>query len=90
MGYQVTISSKGQIVIPKDVRNALGLKPGEKLMLDRVGRRMTLDAPPLPRERIGYEEFRHRMPRYEGPPVAIDDMRVDFDALEAWQGRNRE
>lgn len=88
MGYEVTISSKGQIVIPKDVRDALGLKPGEKLQLGWAGRRLTLDAPPSPRERISYEEFRRRVPRYEGPPVAIGDMTVDFAGLERWRERN--
>ena len=88
MSYQVTISSKGQIVIPRDVRQALGLRPGGKLTLDWTGRRMTLDAPEPPRERISYEEFRRRVPRYEGPPIAVEDMTVDFEALNAWRERN--
>ena len=33
----VTVSSKGQIVIPLDVRKALGLKEGEKLELSTRG-----------------------------------------------------
>ena len=87
MGYEVTVSSKGQIVIPKDVRDALGLKTGEKLMLDRVGRRITLDAPAAPRERISYEEFRRRVPKYEGPPVAVEDMTSRIGELfRDWDG----
>lgn len=87
MGYEVTVSSKGQIVIPKDVRDALGLKSGEKLTLDRVGRRITLDAPAAPRERISYEEFRRRVPKYTGPPVAVEDMTSRIGELfKDWDG----
>lgn len=86
MGVEITMSSKGQIVIPKDVRDALGLKAGEKLVLERVGRQLILKAPEPPRERISYEEFRRRVPKYEGPPVAIEDMTVDFDYL--WRDRS--
>ena len=88
MRIEVVMSSKGQIVIPKDVRDALGLKAGERLILDRVGRRLTLDAPPASRERISYTEFRRRVPKYEGPPIAIEDMTVDFDALHVWRERD--
>ena len=74
MGFEITLSSKGQIVLPKDVRDALDLKPGEKLTLERVGRRIIIEQSAPPRKRISYEEFRRRVPRYEGPPVAVEDM----------------
>lgn len=85
MNAKTTLSAKGQVVIPKDVRDSLGLKPGEQLSVWQVGRRIILEAPELPRERISYEEFRRRVPKYTGPRVAIEDMSVDFDVL--WPDR---
>ena len=38
----VTLSPKFQVVIPRAVRNALGLKPGEKLRVIRYGNRVEL------------------------------------------------
>jgi AbrB family looped-hinge helix DNA binding protein len=32
----VTLSSKGQLVIPKEIREALGIKPGKKVVFKRV------------------------------------------------------
>lgn len=81
MGIEVTISSKGQIVIPKGVRDALGLETGGKLMLERVGQRLILEAPQPPRERISYEEFRRLLPRYEGPPATLEEMRSAIDEM---------
>lgn len=37
-----TLSSKNQIVIPRDARQALGLKPGDKLMIVVRGDRVLL------------------------------------------------
>jgi len=34
---QVTLSSKHQIVVPRDARRALGLKPGDKLVIVSLG-----------------------------------------------------
>lgn len=86
MSVAITMSSKGQIVIPKDVRDALGLRAGERLSLERVGRRLILEVPEEPRETISYEEFRRRMPKYEGPPIAIEDMTIDWDHLAERHG----
>lgn len=38
----VTISSRYQIVIPKEIRDALGLKPGQKVQAIRRGQRIEL------------------------------------------------
>lgn len=88
MGIEITISSKGQIVIPKDVRDALGLRAGGKLTLERVGNRVILEAPAPARPRISYEAFRRLVPKYDGPSVAVEDMTVDFAALQALRERN--
>jgi len=39
---QVTISSKYQVVIPKDVRERLGIRPGQKVEAFAVGGRIEL------------------------------------------------
>ena len=83
MGIEITVSSKGQIVIPKDVREALGLEAGSRLVLERVGDRLILERPSPPRERISYEEFRRRVPKYEGPPATIEEMNEAVDRMFA-------
>jgi AbrB family looped-hinge helix DNA binding protein len=42
----VTISSKGQLVIPKEVRKALGLKPKQKVLLKVVKDHAEIEALP--------------------------------------------
>jgi antitoxin PrlF len=37
MKVQAKITSKGQITIPRDVRRALGVRPGDKLVFEKVG-----------------------------------------------------
>jgi AbrB family looped-hinge helix DNA binding protein len=46
------LSSKGQIVIPKEIRKRLGLKPGDKVNLEMLeGRRAVIQpAAPPPRD----------------------------------------
>lgn len=36
---QATMTSKGQVTIPKDIREALNLEPGSKVMFVRIGPR---------------------------------------------------
>lgn len=38
----VTLSPKYQVVIPRSIRNALNLKPGEKIQAIRYGQRVEL------------------------------------------------
>ena len=40
---EVTLAERGQIVIPKEVRDALGLKPGARLRLRVEGGRLLIE-----------------------------------------------
>lgn len=37
------LSSKGQVVIPTDIRRRLGLKPGTELLVTTAGRKIVLE-----------------------------------------------
>lgn len=39
---EATLSSKNQIVIPREAREALDLKPGDKLIVSTVGGKMII------------------------------------------------
>lgn len=87
MGVEIKISSKGQVVIPKDMRDALQLVAGGSLVAHREGHRIILETPRPAREKISYEEFRRRVPKYQGPPVAVEDMTANIGKLfKEWDG----
>jgi AbrB family looped-hinge helix DNA binding protein len=76
MGYKTSLSAKGQVVIPKDVREALGLSEGAQFDVHMMGsdivfrpkgKKSTLSTSEI------LESVRAKHP-YTGPPVSIDDM----------------
>jgi AbrB family looped-hinge helix DNA binding protein len=75
------LSSKGQIVLPKDVRDALGWPKGQILTVQRTSSGVLITPPEPKRERISWEEFRRRVPKYNGPPIAIEDMKTRIGDL---------
>jgi AbrB family looped-hinge helix DNA binding protein len=81
MASQTKLSVKGQVVIPKDVRDALNLKPGETLNVKRVGNQVVMEAATPVRKKISYAEFKRRVPPYKGPPVSREDMKSGIAEL---------
>ncbi len=49
------IGEKGQVVIPKDIRNYLGLKPGSEVLFEMKGKEVLLKHPVDPRKFV--EDF---------------------------------
>jgi AbrB family looped-hinge helix DNA binding protein len=39
----VRVSSKGQLVIPKEIRDALGIRPGTEVSVELVGHKIILE-----------------------------------------------
>ena len=55
MEIKSTLSEKGQIVIPKDIREHLGLKPGSEIVFEVRGKEVVIKQKKDPREFV--EEF---------------------------------
>lgn len=87
MTEHIRLSSKGQIVIPKDIRDALRLQPGERLAVTLKGRKIIMEPPEPSLPKISFDEFRKRVPRHAGPAATIDDMNEAVDRMFAKKGR---
>ena len=76
------VSVKGQVVIPKTVRETLGLRPGARLVVDTEGDRIVLT--PVPKQ-IGNRLFG----RYQGVDL-LADLKDEHTRERARERRIRE
>lgn len=70
----VTLAERGQIVIPKEARDALGLKPGSRLQLHIEGGRLVIE-----------KKIQLDLTRWVGK--GIDDGLTTSEALAELRGR---
>ena len=85
MNARTTMSGKGQVVIPKDVRDRLGFHAGEQLDVIEIAGGVLLKAH---RRKSGetFDEITARIRervRYDGPPVSIEEMNETIE--EGWR-----
>lgn len=71
---EATLSSKNQIVIPKKVREALKVKPGDKLIFTVVDNKMIIMEKPK-----SWSEAIRNLPRTNYPPDYLEKERTDSD-----------
>ncbi len=70
----VLISTKGQIVLPKAVRTALGLKPGMRVEVKVEGKKALIT--PAPEKKTVSLKQIQTLLKYDGPVVGVSDMRI--------------
>ena len=81
MTAQTKLSAKGQIVIPKDVRDRLGLVEGTVFDVIATGDGIILRCP-AERRKLSVQEALARIQkiyRYEGPPIPIERLSWSAD-----------
>jgi AbrB family looped-hinge helix DNA binding protein len=91
MNVRAKISSKGQLVLPKAVREAYGLTAGSEVEIESVGETIVL-RPHVRRPRTGrvytLDEVAGML-KYDGPPVSIRDMdrAVEEEFRRRWHAK---
>jgi AbrB family looped-hinge helix DNA binding protein len=85
MAHMTRLSAKGQVVIPKQVREALGLEVGQSLDVTTVAGGVLL-RPTGRKSGRSFDEITQRVreitARYDGPPVTIEEMNATI--AEEW------
>jgi AbrB family looped-hinge helix DNA binding protein len=94
MNARAKMSSKGQIVVPKPLRDAHGWGAGTEFEFVESGKGVLVQPveefdPRFPP--ITFEEFMARRIKYDGPPVSLEDMdrAVLEEAGRRWDAKNR-
>jgi len=82
MNAQTRLSAKGQVVIPKDVRDALGLRPGMRMAVTKgIGEvRLKILDRPNPFPPTSFEDIR-AIPKWTGRALTVEEMRLDDETL---------
>ena len=91
MNVRARISSKGQLVLPKAVRDAHGLGPGSEVEVESVGETIVLKPRPRTvRKKYTLDEVAGFL-KYDGPPVTIQDMDrgIEEEARRMWNAQRR-
>ncbi len=91
MTAHTKVSGKGQVVIPKHLRDHLDWPVGTELEIEESADGLLLRPRRDQLKPISYEEFRRRMPRYEGPVISVEEMNEAIlrEAALRWEEKER-
>jgi len=81
------LSSKGQIVIPKEIRDALHWQPGHELTLVATEAGVLLKSS-APKKTLRLEDLRGFID-YDGPPIPIEELCQPVDYSDDWEASER-
>lgn len=70
----LTVTSKGQVTLRKEVLKHLGVKPGDKIDIDLLPNGTAVARSAAPKRTGSIEDFFGMLGPWDGPPVSIEEM----------------
>lgn len=77
---QTTIDAAGRIVVPKALRDAMGLSAGRRIDVVYADGRLEIEVAPAEVDVLTDERAPLLVPREELPPLTDDDIRAALEA----------
>jgi AbrB family looped-hinge helix DNA binding protein len=78
---KTTIDSAGRIVVPKSLRLALGLQPGQRLDIRAGDGRLEIEIAPTPMQLKKRGKGKVAVPDVEVPPLTADLVRETLERI---------
>jgi AbrB family looped-hinge helix DNA binding protein len=78
---RTTIDSAGRIVVPKAVRDALGLGPGQELEITARDGRIEVDVPPVEMRLVDRDGLAVAVPDEPLPTITSDQVREVLERM---------
>lgn len=79
----ITLSSKGQVVIPKEIRDELHWEPGLELTIETTESGVFLKSRPVAKK-LRLEDLRGFL-KYDGPPISTEELCKPVDYSADWE-----
>jgi len=76
---QTTIDSAGRIVVPKALRDALGVRPGQELEVEVRDGRLEIEVAPTPMRLEGRGKRVVAVPSQKLPPLTAEQVRATLE-----------
>lgn len=76
---QTTIDGAGRIVVPKALRDALGVKPGQQLELEVRDGRLEIEIVATPMHLEGRGQWVVAVPAQKLPPLTAEQVRATLE-----------
>ncbi len=91
MNARAKISSKGQLVLPKAIRDAYGLGAGSEVEVESAGDVILLRPRPRKARQTYTIDQVAGFLKYDGPPVTVEDMErgIVKEARRMWNAERR-
>jgi AbrB family looped-hinge helix DNA binding protein len=83
----VTIDKAGRLVVPKEIRDRMGLRAGDELEIEEFNGKIEISKPMRERKLVEINGLLTLEPDPDAPPIDPDEVRRELERVREWPHR---